>query len=70
MRKTLLALLLLLPIPALAHVGHLEEVDGQSHYIAAWALLGVIVGSSWLIWAELRSPRRKAKRSKDGGAGA
>ena len=68
--RTTLVLLLLLPLPALAHVGHLEEVDGHSHYIAAWALLGVIVGSLWLIWVEIRSPRRKAKRSKDGGAGA
>ncbi len=68
--RTTLILLLLLPLPALAHVGHLEEVDGHSHYIAAWALLGVIVGSLWLIWVEIRSPRRKAERSKDGGAGA
>ena len=68
--RTTLILLLLLPLPALAHVGHLEEVDGHSHYIAAWALLGVIAGSCWLIWVEMRAPRRKAKRSKDGGAGA
>jgi hypothetical protein len=70
MRATLFLLLLTLPLPALAHVGHLEEVDGHSHYIAAWALLGVIVGSCWLIWVETRAPR-KAKRSKGGGgAGA
>ena len=73
MRKTLppLLVLLLLPLPALAHVGHLEEVDGVSHYIAAWALLGVIAGSLWLIWVETRTPRQpKAKRRKGGGAGA
>lgn len=71
MRKTLLVLLLLLPLPALAHVGHLDEVEGHSHYIAAWALFGVIVGSSWLIWTELQARRQpKAKRPKDGGAGA
>jgi hypothetical protein len=68
--RTTLIILLLLPLPALAHVGHLEEVDGHSHYIAAWALLGVIVGSLWLIWVETRAPRRKTKRSKGGGAGA
>lgn len=71
MRKTLLPLLLLLPLPALADVGHLEEVGGHSHYVAAWALLGVIAGSLWLIRAELRAPRRpKADRRGDGGAGA
>jgi hypothetical protein len=58
MRTTLLSLLLLLPLPALAHVGHLDAVDGHHHYLAAWALLGVIAGSVWLIWAELRSPSR------------
>ena len=68
--RTTLILLMLLPLPALAHVGHLEQVDVHSHYIAAWALLGVIAGSLWIIWAEVRSPRPKAKRSKGGGAGA
>ena len=71
MRKTLLPLLMLLPLPALAHVGHLDEVQGHSHYLAAWALLGVIAGSLWLIWHETRTPRDpKAKRRKGGGAGA
>lgn len=58
MRKTLLLLLLAMPLPAMAHVGHLDAVDGHSHYLAAWALLGVIAGSVWLIWSELRSPSR------------
>jgi cyanate permease len=67
MRNALLALLLLLPLPALAHVGHLDEVDGHSHYLAAWALLGVIAGSVWLIWTERRAPKTpKAKARKDG----
>ncbi len=62
MRKTLPFLLLLVPGAALAHVGHLDAVDGHSHYLAAWALLGVIAGSLWLIWTERRVPRgRKAK---------
>lgn len=60
MRKTLslLPFLLSAPLPALAHVGHLEELDGHSHHVAAWALLGVIAGSAWIIRGELRSPRR------------
>lgn len=62
MRHLLLSLLLLLPLPALAHVGHLEEADGHSHYIAAWALIGVIAGALWLIRAELRS-RGAGKRA-------
>lgn len=66
MRKILPLLLLLLPGAALAHVGHLDVVDGHSHYIAAWALFGVIAGSAWLIWSE----RRAAKAPKAGGPGA
>jgi hypothetical protein len=66
----LLSLLLLLPVPALAHVGHLEEANGHSHFVAAWALFGVIAGSLWLIRAELRARRSKPARGKDGGAGA
>lgn len=70
MRKTLLLLALLMPLPALAHVGHLDEADGHAHFVAAWALIGAIAGSAWLIWVELRSPRSpKAKPRKDGGAG-
>ncbi len=60
MRKFLLLLLIMAPLPALAHVGHLDAVDGHSHYVAAWALLGVIAGSVWLIVNELRS-RGRAK---------
>jgi hypothetical protein len=71
MRHHLLLLLLMAPLPALAHVGHLEAVEGHSHYLAAWALIGVILGSVWLIWVEIVHPRKpKAKRHKDGGAGA
>ncbi len=71
MRKTLLLPLLLLPGAALAHVGHLDDVDGHSHYLAAWALLGVIAGSLWLIWTERRAPKapkgeRKAKGPRAG----
>ena len=70
MRK-ILPLLLLLPTSALAHVGHLDEVSGHDHYIAAWALLGAIAGSSWLVWSELRRPKDvKPKQAKDDGAGA
>ncbi len=71
MRKTLLLALLLLPAPVLAHVGHLDEVSGHDHYIAAWALLGAIGGSAWLVWSEMRRPKdEKPKRAKDDGAGA
>jgi hypothetical protein len=71
MRKILPLLLLLLPSAALAHVGHLDEVDGHAHYVAAWALLGAIAGSTWLIWSELRRPKDdKPKRPKDDEAGA
>lgn len=68
MRTTLLLLLLLVaPLPAFAHVGHLDTVDGHSHYLAAWALIGVIVGSVWLIVTELQSrgPGKPAPRVKD-----
>lgn len=67
MRKTLSLLLLIVPLSALAHVGHLDPVDGHSHYLAAWALLGVIAGSVWIIWGELRSAGRSkpARRAKD-----
>jgi hypothetical protein len=69
MRKTLSLLLLILPGAALAHVGHLDEVDGHDHYLAAWALFGVIIGSCWLIWTELRAPRKPKARRKGGRAG-
>ena len=70
MRK-ILPLLLLLPTSALAHVGHLDEMGGHDHYVAAWALLGAIAGSSWLVWSELRRPKdERPKRAKDDGAGA
>ena len=62
MRQFLLLLLLVAPLPALAHVGHLDEVDGHAHYIAAWALIGVIAGALWLIRSELKS-RGAAKRA-------
>lgn len=64
MRKILLPLLLLAGSPALAHVGHLDEVDGHSHYVAAWALIGAIAGALWLIRAELRA-RGEGRRLKD-----
>ena len=70
MRK-ILPLLLLLPTSALAHVGHLDEAAGHDHYIAAWALLGAIGGSAWLVWSEMRRPKEeKPKRAKDDEAGA
>lgn len=69
MRK-ILPLLVLLPAPALAHVGHLDEAGGHDHYIAAWALLGAIAGSGWLVWSELRRKPAKAKRAEDDEAGA
>jgi hypothetical protein len=58
MRKFLLLLLIMAPLPALAHVGHLDTADGHSHYVAAWALIGVIAGSVWLIVSELRTRDR------------
>jgi hypothetical protein len=71
MRKILPLIVLTLPSAALAHVGHLEVVDGHDHYLAAWALLGAIAGSSWLIWTEMRRPKdEKPKQAKDDGAGA
>ena len=71
MRKTLPLIVLLMPSAALAHVGHLDVAEGHDHYLAAWALLGAIVGSSWLIWTEMRRAKDvKPKRAKDGGAGA
>jgi hypothetical protein len=71
MRKTLFLIALLMPSAALAHVGHLETVDGHDHFLAAWALLGAIAGSSWLIWTEMRRPKDvKPKRAGDDGAGA
>lgn len=71
MRK-ILPLLVLLPLPALADPGHLSERMGHDHYLAAWALLGVIAGSGWLVWTELRRPKAPpAKRqAKDDEAGA
>lgn len=71
MRKILPLLVLLLPTAALAHVGHLDEVDGHSHYLAAWALFGAIAGSCWLIWNETRRPKAPpSSRAKDDEAGA
>ncbi len=67
MRK-ILPLLVLLPAPALAHVGHLDEMGGHHHYLAAWALFGAIAGSGWLVWSELRRP--KDTKAKDDEAGA
>ena len=68
MRK-ILPLLALLPTSALAHPGHLSTLDGHEHYIAAWALLGAIAGSAWLVWSEMRRKDEKPKRAKDDGAG-
>ncbi len=69
MRK-ILPLLLVLPTSALAHPGHLSALDGHDHYVAAWALLGAIAGSGWLVWSEMRRPKDvKPKRAKDDGAG-
>jgi hypothetical protein len=69
MSKILLLIALLMPLPALAHVGHLDEVDGHVHFVAAWALFGAIVGALWLIWVETRAPKRPKGGAKDGGAG-
>lgn len=71
MRKFLPLIVLLAPSAALAHVGHLDVSEGHDHYVAAWALLGAIAGSSWLIWTEMRRPKDvKSKRAGDDGAGA
>jgi hypothetical protein len=70
MRKILPLLVLLLPSAALAHVGHLDEVDGHAHYVAAWALLGAIGGSAWLVWSELRRKAGTPERREDDEAGA
>ena len=61
MRNHLSLLFLMAPLPALAHVGHLDVVEGHDHYIAAWALLAAIAGSLWLIRAEI-----KALEAEDG----
>ncbi len=45
--KTLIAILTLLATPALAHVGHLGEVAGHGHWIAAGAL-GAAALAVWL----------------------
>jgi hypothetical protein len=70
MRNNLILLLLMAPLPALAHVGHLDAVEGHDHYIAAWALIGVILGSAWLIWMEVAHPRKPKAKRKDDEAGA
>lgn len=70
MRHLLLALLVLLPLPALAHPGHLGDLDGHTHYLAAWALFGVIAGSAWLIWTERRAPKAPRKGARKDGADA
>ena len=70
MRKILPLLVLLLPSAALAHVGHLDEVDGHAHYLAAWALIGAIGGSAWLVWTEMRRKSGTPKRPEDDEAGA
>ena len=71
MRSILFLLATLLPGAALAHPGHLSELDGHQHYIAAWALLAAIAGSSWLIWTELRASKAtRTKRAEDDEAGA
>ena len=71
MRAILSLLAVLLPSAALAHPGHLNEFDGHQHYVAAWALLAAIAGSSWLIWTELRSSKTtRTQRAEDDEAGA
>ena len=45
MRAMILALTLLLPGSAMAHVGHIAEVAGHSHWIAGATIgLAVLVG--------------------------
>jgi len=45
--KTLAAIFILLATPAFAHLGHLGEVAGHGHWIAAGAVAGAAV-AAWL----------------------
>jgi len=45
--KTLIAIMILTATPAMAHIGHLGEVAGHGHWIAAGAL-GAAALAAWL----------------------
>ncbi len=48
--------LMLFPVPALAHVGHLGEVAGHDHWIAGIAI-GVAVGVG--LWGALKGKKEE-----------
>jgi hypothetical protein len=56
-----LTLLVALPGPAAAHVGHLGEVAGHDHWVAGAALAGAILAG---ILADRRRRRRSGREAE------
>ena len=52
--RTILATLILLPAPALAHIGHLGELGGHDHWIA---LGGIAVAGAIALWGARKKPK-------------
>lgn len=51
--RSLLAALILLPAPALAHIGHLGELGGHDHWIA---LGGIAIAAGIALWGGRKKP--------------
>ena len=52
----MLPLLILLPGPALAHVGHLGEVAGHGHWVAGAAIGAAALAGLWAAWKDREAP--------------
>lgn len=62
--KRLIPLGALLPLPALAHPGHVEEQAGHSHWLAL-AAIGVAAGIAvWQVARKRRARVEEARRAR------
>ena len=60
--KRLIPLAALVPLPALAHPGHVEEQAGHDHWLAL-AAIGVAAGVAvWQVGRKRRARAEKARR--------
>ncbi len=50
----------LVPMPALAHVGHLGDLAGHDHWIAGAAIGAAVLAGLWGAWAGKGEPEPEA----------
>jgi len=60
--RIILPALTFLPVPALAHIGHLGDVGGHDHWIA---LGGIAVAGAIALWGARKKPKDAQPQAPD-----